>query len=117
MKQAARRGSIQSAATIRPVIEAVGADVRLSRPADCKQPHTAVPENRMHRGCLPHARYQSKHAHSEAGGGGRNRCSASSIKTRIFRDFSGSGEARLAATEFPHFRKPLHFKEKYVYIE
>jgi hypothetical protein len=46
-----------------------------------------------------------------------NRCSASSINTRIFRDFSGSGGDELAVTEFPNFRKPLHFKEKYVYVE
>ncbi|CDX48957.1 hypothetical protein MPL3365_10136 [Mesorhizobium plurifarium] len=49
--------------------------------------------------------------------GARNRRSASSIKTRIFRDFSGSGRVNLAATEFSYFRKPLHFNGKYAYIE
>jgi hypothetical protein len=78
--------------------------------------------NSLTQGCLnsnasPHARHQSKPALFEAGVGARKRCSASSIKTRIFRDFSGSGELGLAAQEFSYFRKPLHFNRKYAYIE
>ncbi|TPI33269.1 hypothetical protein FJW07_25975 [Mesorhizobium sp. B3-1-9] len=73
--------------------------------------------NRARRRRLPPARDPSKQAFSETGIRLLNCRSASSINTRIFRYFSGSGEARLAATEFPHFRKPLHFNEKYAYIE
>jgi len=39
------------------------------------------------------------------------------IKTRIFRDFLGSGRLQLAATNHSYFRKPLRFNEKYAYIE
>ncbi|CDX42766.1 hypothetical protein MPLDJ20_50188 [Mesorhizobium plurifarium] len=49
--------------------------------------------------------------------GARNRRFASSIKTRIFRDFSGSGKLDLATTEFSYLHKPLHFNGKYAYIE
>jgi hypothetical protein len=73
--------------------------------------------NRASRRRLPHARCQLEHALFEAVVGARNRCSASSIKTRIFRDFSGSSKVWLVVMELPYFHKPLHFNEKYAYIE
>ncbi|MGX8011638.1 hypothetical protein ACVDG8_023020 [Mesorhizobium sp. ORM8.1] len=47
----------------------------------------------------------------------QNRCFASSIKTRIFRDFPGPGGFQFTAYDFPHFHKPLHFNMKYAFIE
>ncbi|MBZ9884547.1 hypothetical protein LB535_19550 [Mesorhizobium sp. CA10] len=73
--------------------------------------------NRALRRCLPHACGSSSQAFSETGIRLLNCRSASSIKTRIFRDFSSPGGAGFAAMEFFHFRKPLHFNEKYAYIE
>ncbi|WP_131803556.1 hypothetical protein [Mesorhizobium sp. LCM 4577] len=89
----------------------------LSRPGDCKQPHTAVPLIERVAAVSRTLGIDRKHALLEAGVGARNRRSASSIKTRIFRDFSGSGKVDLVTMEFSHFRKPLHFNGKYAYIE
>ncbi|WP_156913454.1 hypothetical protein [Mesorhizobium sp. WSM3224] len=72
--------------------------------------------NPARRLCLPHAACHRNMPSSRAIGA-RNCCSDSSIKARIFRDFSGSGWLWLAAKKFSYFRKPLHFNEKYAYIE
>ncbi|MDX8445599.1 hypothetical protein [Mesorhizobium captivum] len=47
----------------------------------------------------------------------RNRCFTSLVKARIFRDFSGLGDLKAAASEFPYFHNPLHFNAKYAFIE
>ncbi|WP_210214154.1 hypothetical protein, partial [Mesorhizobium sp. M2A.F.Ca.ET.037.01.1.1] len=94
----------------------VGAAMRLSRLPDCKQPHTAMLVSSASLSSAA-ARHQSKHALSDAGTGARNRRSASSIKARILRDFSGPDEVELTALAFPYSYKPLHFNGKYVYIE
>ncbi|MEZ2333080.1 hypothetical protein AB6802_25445 [Mesorhizobium sp. RCC_202] len=47
----------------------------------------------------------------------QNRCFASSIKTRIFRDFPGLGGLKSEAWDFSYFCKPLHFNIKYAFIE
>jgi len=42
---------------------------------------------------------------------------ATPVKARIFRDFLGPSGSSSAAMNFPNFHKPLHFKEKYDFIE
>ncbi|AZO18430.1 MAG: hypothetical protein E5V79_05385 [Mesorhizobium sp.] len=117
LKQTLSAAAFGSTATIldRPA-KLVGAAMRLSRLPDCKQPHTATLESSASLSSAA-ARHRSKHALSDAGTGARKRRSASSIKARILRDFSGPDEVELTALEFSYSYKPLHFNGKYVYIE